>query len=551
MKKIFRNILLAAGVVLMAASCNNAAKMAEAAEQIKIKCNPEVLEVVAGKIDATISVNFPADYFLPKATLEVTPVILYVGGESVGKPFTYQGDKVADNYKVVDHKNGATITEKVSFDYVPGMEKSELVARAKVYYKGNEYVYPADIKIADGANTTYMLVDKSGVESLPLMADRYMEVIPMTEEAQILYKINSSEVRNSELKSADIANFVNALKALQDDARRKVTGTEIVAYASPDGPVALNNKLSTAREKSAKKAFDQITKKVDAGNVSTRSIGEDWEGFQELVNNSNIEDKDLILRVLSMYSDPNVREREIKNMSSVYTSLADEILPELRRARFITNVEYTNYTAEELTDLLENNINVLDEEALLRAATLVKDNDAKLAAYKKAIAKFDSDRAKYNAAVISLMKNEDTNAKSYLASMNDKTGELYNNIMGVVAMRAGKNDEAASYFAKAGKTANDNAAVLDILNGNYADAAAKLKDASGHNAVLAAILNNDLATAAKKSDGHNCLRMAYYKAIIAARKGDVETAKSQIAKASANKAFAQRAENDVEFAKIK
>ena len=551
MKKIFRNILLAAGVVLMAASCNNAAKMAEAAEQIKIKCNPEVLEVVAGKIDATISVNFPADYFLPKATLEVTPVILYVGGESVGKPFTYQGDKVADNYKVVDHKNGATITEKVSFDYVPGMEKSELVARAKVYYKGNEYVYPADIKIADGANTTYMLVDKSGVESLPLMADRYMEVIPMTEEAQILYKINSSEVRNSELKSADIANFVNALKALQDDARRKVTGTEIVAYASPDGPVALNNKLSTAREKSAKKAFDQITKKVDAGNVSTRSIGEDWEGFQELVNNSNIEDKDLILRVLSMYSDPNVREREIKNMSSVYTSLADEILPELRRARFITNVEYTNYTAEELTNLLENNINVLDEEALLRAATLVKDNDAKLAAYKKAIAKFDSDRAKYNAAVISLMKNEDTNAKSYLASMNDKTGELYNNIMGVVAMRAGKNDEAASYFAKAGKTANDNAAVLDILNGNYADAAAKLKDASGHNAVLAAILNNDLATAAKKSDGHNCLRMAYYKAIIAARQGDFETAKSQIAKASANKAFAQRAENDVEFAKVK
>ena len=551
MKKIFKNILLAAGVVLLAASCNNAAKMAEAAEQIQIKCNPEVLEVVAGKIDATISVNFPADYFLPKATLEVTPVILYIGGEAVGTPFTYQGEKVADNYKVVNRKNGATITEKVSFDYVPGMEKYELVARAKVYYKGNEYVYPADIKIADGANTTYMLVDKSGVESLPLMADKYMEVIPMTEEAQILYKINSAEVRKSELKSADIANFVNALQALQDDARRSVKGTEIVAYASPDGPVDLNNKLSTDREKSARKAFDQITKKIDAGTVSTRSIGEDWEGFQELVGNSNIEDKDLILRVLSMYSDPNVREREIKNMSSVYTSLADEILPELRRARFITNVEYTNYTAEELTDLLENNINVLDEEALLRAATLVKDNDAKLAAYKKAVSKFDSDRAKYNAAVISLRKNEDGNAKDFLASMNDKTGDLYNNIMGVVAMRAGKNDEAASYFAKAGKTSNENAAVLDILNGKYADAAAKLKDANGHNAVLAAILNNDLVTATKKSEGHNCLRMAYYKAIIAARQGDFETAKSQLTRASANKAFAERAANDVEFAKMK
>jgi hypothetical protein len=551
MKKVFRNILLAAGVVMLAASCNNAAKMAEAAEQIKIKCVPEVLEVVADKIDATISVNFPADYFLPKATLEVTPVILYVGGESVGKPFTYQGDKVADNYKVVDHKNGATITEKVSFDYVPGMEKSELVARAKVYYKGNEYVYPADIKIADGANTTYKLVDKSGTETLALMADNYMEVIPLTEEAQILYKVNSAEVRNSEIKSADMARFVNALKALADDARRTVKGTEIVAYASPDGPVGLNDKLSANREKSAKKAFDQLTKKVDAGKVSTRSIGEDWEGFQELVNNSNIEDKDLILRVLSMYSDPNVREREIKNMSSVYTELADKILPELRRARFITNVEYTNFTADELTNLLENNINELDEEALLRAATLVKDNDAKLAAYKKAITKFDSDRAKYNAAVISLFKNEDRNAKDYLASMNNKTGELYNNAMGVLAMRAGKNDEAASYFAKAGKTANENAAVLDILNGKYADAAAKLKDAQGHNAVLAALLNNDLKTASDKAASHNCLRMAYYKAIIAARKGDFETAKTELAKASANKAFAERAENDVEFMKMK
>ena len=518
MKKVFRNILLAAGVVMLAASCNNAAKMAEAAEQIKIKCVPEVLEVVADKIDATISVNFPADYFLPKATLEVTPVILYVGGESVGKPFTYQGDKVADNYKVVDHKNGATITEKVSFAYVPGMEKSELVARAKVYYKGNEYVYPADIKIADGANTTYKLVDKSGTETLALMADNYMEVIPLTEEAQILYKVNSAEVRNSEIKSADMARFVNALKALADDARRTVKGTEIVAYASPEGPVGLNDKLSANREKSAKKAFDQLTKKVDAGKVSTRSIGEDWEGFQELVNNSNIEDKDLILRVLSMYSDPNVREREIKNMSSVYTELAD---------------------------------NELDEEALLRAATLVKDNDAKLAAYKKAITKFDSDRAKYNAAVISLFKNEDRNAKDYLASMNNKTGELYNNAMGVLAMRAGKNDEAASYFAKAGKTANENAAVLDILNGKYADAAAKLKDAQGHNAVLAALLNNDLKTASDKAASHTCLRMAYYKAIIAARKGDFETAKSELAKASANKAFAERAENDVEFMKMK
>lgn len=543
-----KKVLVFAVALLALVSCNKAAKMAELADLVKIECNPEVLEVAGGNIDADVTVTFPEKYFHKKAILEVVPVMKFDGQEVAGEPFIYQGEKVTDNYKTVG-TDGASITEHVHFPYVKGMEKSELVGRATVKYKKKSWAFPEDVKIADGANTTYMLARKSGAYAAA--ADNYQDVIPEEVEAQILYLINSANVRSSQLSSEAMKEYKTGVKDVMNDSRRTITGTDIIAYASPDGPQRRNEKLSAEREASAKKAFNQVSKKLQTGRVSTQSIGEDWEGFQELVNNSNIEDKDLILRVLSMYSDPNVREREIKNMSSVYTSLADEILPELRRARFITNVEYTNYTAEELTDLLENNINVLDEEALLRAATLVKDNDAKLAAYKKAIAKFDSDRAKYNAAVISLMKNEDTNAKSYLASMNDKTGELYNNIMGVVAMRAGKNDEAASYFAKAGKTANDNAAVLDILNGNYADAAAKLKDASGHNAVLAAILNNDLATAAKKSEGHNCLRMAYYKAIIAARKGDVETAKSQIAKASANKAFAERAEKDVEFAKIK
>jgi len=549
MKKIFRNIMLAAGAVLLAASCQNAAKMAEAAENIKIKCVPEILELKAGTIDAEISVNFPADYFLPKATLEVTPVILYVGGEATGKVLTYQGDKIADNYKVVSKKNGATITEKVHFDYVPGMEKSELVARAKVYYKGKVYEYPADIKIADGLNTTCNLIDRSGIEDLKLMADNYQDIIPATEEAQILYKVNSSEVRNSEIKSSDIKAFVKALEALNTDARKVVKGTEIVAYASPEGSEDHNNKLSADREKSAKKAFDQITKKVNTGDVTTRSIGEDWAGFQELVSNSNIEDKDLILRVLSMYSDPNVREREIRNMSSVYTSLADNILPELRRARFITNVEYINFTAEELTDLLEKNSDALDEEALLRAATLVKNNDAKIAAYEKAIKKFDSDRAKYNAAVISLRKNEDKKAKRYLSSMKDNSSDAYNNIMGLIALRAGDNKTAASYFDKAGAAAKENQAVLDVLNGDYAAAAEKLKDADGHNAVLVQILNGDLTKASEKAT-HNCPRQAYYRAIIAARQGKVATAKAELEKACKMKAFAKRAETDIEFAKI-
>ena len=544
MNKSFR-ILAAAAMIAAAASCASLDKMVQMAENVKVTCEPGVLEAVNGSVDAQIAVTCPEGYFNPKAIVEVTPVLVYEGGEAKMKPFVYQGEKVKDNYKVVS-ADGQTVRERLHFDYVEGMEKSHLELRG-VARKGDKFVNLPVKKVADGLNTTYMLVKRDGF--VTPKADAYQEVISSTAEGQIKYLVNSAEVRNSELKGKSVKDFLAAIDQINADERTSITGTEILAYASPEGPENKNNELADKRSSSANKALREMGKKHDISEASVRSLGEDWEGFQQLVRESDIQDKDLILRVLSMYSDPNVREREIKNMSSVYTELADKILPELRRARFITNVEYTNFTADELTNLLENNINELDEEALLRAATLVKDNDAKLAAYKKAIAKFDSDRAKYNAAVISLFKNEDRNAKDYLASMNNKTGELYNNAMGVLAMRAGKNDEAASYFAKAGKTANENAAVLDILNGKYADAAAKLKDAQGHNAVLAALLNNDLKTASDKAASHTCLRMAYYKAIIAARKGDATGVQKNLAAAYKKDAsLRERAANDIEFA---
>ncbi len=548
MKKLISNVLLIAAVSFGLVSCNNAQKMIDAADQIDIQCNPEVLEVIAGQIDATVSVTFPPEYFLPKATLEVTPVLLYVGGEAVGKPFVYQGEKVTDNYKTVT-KNGATITEKVHFEYVPGMEKSELVGRAKVFYKGAEYVYPADIKIADGANTTYMLVETDG--SYHYMADGYQEVIPETAEAQIMYLINSADVRNSELKSKDVKDFQEALKALANDDRREVKGTEIVAYASPDGPDGLNNRLSANREKTASKAFNNVTRKLNTGEVTTKSIGEDWEGFQELVNNSNIEDKELILRVLSMYSDPNVREREIKNMSAVYQSLKTNILPQLRRARFITSVEYTNYTAEELADLVENNIDVLDEPALLRAAANAKDIDAKIAIYKQAVKKYGTDKAKYNLGVAYLDKGDNRAAKDAFDSIDKKEGSCFNNVMGVVAMREGKLAEAANWFSKVTcKHGKLNQAVLDILNGKYNDAASKLAGTGNCNETLAYILTNQLDKASESIKG-NCPKCNYKKAIIAARKGDVNGYNAAMEIVNKSEKLADRAAKDVEFLKFR
>ena len=344
------NFLFAVALGFAAIACSSPEKMAEMAENVTVKCEPAVLEVVGGEIDATVSVTYPEDYFHPKAVLEVTPVIVYEGGEVAMEPYMFQGEKVEDNYEVVPSA-GATITKKVHFEYVPGMEKCYLELRGVVSHKNKSTDLPSK-KVADGANTTYMLVCKNG--KLDLKADGYQEIIKQTAEGQILYQINSSTVRNSELKGQSVKDYQAALDEILANERKTLVNTDVVAYASPDGKEDQNAKLSDNRSKSAEKAFGKVTKKHPVeGPVNVTSVGEDWEGFQELVAASNIEDKDLIIRVLSMYSDPAVREKEIKNMSAVYSSLAKEILPELRRARFIANVEYTNYSNDELLALIE------------------------------------------------------------------------------------------------------------------------------------------------------------------------------------------------------
>ena len=547
MKKSFKS-LSAAILGLAAVACSSPEKMAEMAENVSVQCDPAVLEVVAGKINATVTVTYPADYFHPKAILEVTPVLVYEGGEAKMEPYVYQGEKVVDNYKVVPSE-GSTVTEKVSFDYVPGVEKSYLELRGVVKYKNKSVELPAK-KVADGANTTYMLVDKSG--SLDYKADNYQEIIKQTAEGQILYTINSSVVRNSQLKSDSIKDFQAALDEIKANERKELVSTDIVAYASPDGGEELNAKLSDKRSSTAEKAFGKVTKghEVEAP-VNVKSVGQDWEGFKDLVAQSDLEDKDLIIRVLSMYSDPAVREKEIKNMSAVYTTLAKEILPELRRARFIANVEFTNYSNEELLNLIEENIDVLDEEALLRAASVAKSNDTKVAVYKKAIEKYSSARAQYNLAVAYLYSDKLADAKAALAKVSEKDAD-YQNAMGVVALREGNYAEAAKCFNAAGnETATENLAVLDILNGKYADAAAKLanSDCCGNKA-LAYILTGQLdkASAAIKCA---CPASSYLKAVIAARQGNADEVKANLEKAGKDAKLAERAAKDIEFAQYR
>ncbi len=551
MKKIF-NVLMIVAAGLLIQSCGSPKKMAKSAEEVSVSCNPQVLEVVAGNIKADVTVTFPEDFFHPKAIVEVVPALVYDGGETVLDPVMLQGEDVTENYQVVAEA-GAAVTKTFEFAYEEGMENSYLELRMTVIHKDKRIPFIAPYKVADGANTTYMLVKTDG--SLAYAPDAYQAIISEQNEAQILYLINSATVRPSQLKSDEIKAFQEFLTNLKADERRELVSTDIIAYASPDGKEDFNATLSEKRAKTASDAFNKKINNKNVGietTVNTTNVEEDWDGFQELVSNSNIEDKDLILRVLEMYSDPAVREREIKNMSEVYTTLKKDILPELRRARFIANIEFTNYSNEELTALVNDNIEILDEEALLRAASLLEDANQKVTVYQKAVEKFNSDRAKINLGVAYLVLGKNAEAENALASVSDKNCDYYNNTIGVVALRKGDNNAAAAAFSKSSlKEAQYNLGVLDILNGNYADAAAKLNGAASFNEALVNILNDNLDAASRILGDAQCPCKNYLKAIIAARQGNVEAANAALEIASQDEALAERAENDIEFAKIR
>ena len=544
MKKTLKFFAVAA-LAIAAAACASPEKMAKMAENVKVECVPPVLEVVNGTIDATVTVTYPKDYFNPKVIMEVTPVIVYEGGEAAMKPFKYQGEDVRDNYKVVS-ADGQKVTEKIHFDYVPGMEQCYLELRGKVS-AGKKSVNLPVKKVADGANTTYMLVKKAGAVSFK--ADNYQEVISSTTEGQIKYLVNSSEVRGSELKGESVKEFLARLDEISANERTKVTSTEIVAYASPEGDTGKNEKLSDNRSESANKAWKQVTKGHEATDPTVRSVGEDWDGFQQLVSQSNLEDKELILRVLSMYSDPAVRENEIRNMSQVYTALKGEVLPELRRARLIANVEFKNYSNEELLDLLENNANLLDEEALLRVASLVREPAQKEEIYKRAIGRFNSSRAMFNLAALYLMQGQDAKAEAGLAELDAKDPDVVN-AKGVLALHKEDYKAAETAFRTAGtEDAKANLGVVLILTGRYEEAAQALKDVKGccHNTTLAYILTDQLDKAAKSAKCKDP-KVSYLKAIIAARQGNADGVKSNLEAAFKNESLKERAARDIEFA---
>lgn len=541
MKK-FTGFLALCAMVLAFASCSaSRAEQMKLAEKVSVSSNPEVLALVGDKIPADITVTFPAKYFHPAAILEVTPVLVYEGGEQVGKTFKYQGEKVKDNYRVIASNVDNSVTEKVAFDYVPGVEKSYLELRSVAYYKNKTIEIPA-IKVADGCNVTQLFASTEGEYSFK--KDDYKEVISESAEGQVMYDYNSATIKRSELRSDSVKELQAALDEIASDPRYTVTGTRVVAYASPEGGQQYNAKLSDKRAESAKKAWDKVTGGMKTDDIQVKSMGQDWDGFKEAVQNSNIEDKELILRVLSMYSDPAVRESEIRNMSKVYTEINKNVFPELRRARFIADVNYKNFSDDELKELADKAVDVLDEEGLLRVASITSNADRKAELYKMAVSKFGSDRAQFNLAVLSLNAGKPDQAASLLKKVSKVDGDV-NNALGVCELQKGNLDAAADFFRKAGTTeAKANLGTIDILKGDYDAAVKNLEGTGSHNLAVAYILTNQLDKA-EKSITCKCARSNYLRAVIAARRGNSSDVEKYLAQTGKMK---EKAEKDVEFA---
>src|SRR4030042_5894341 len=348
MKKIRSSFILILAAAFLA-SCSGLNKMKKEAGDIKYEVTPKVLEAHGGLVNVTIKGAFPEKYFNKKATLEVTPVLTYAGGETAfDKVQVLQGEKVTANNKVITY-TGGYFTYTSAIPYKEAMKKSELVLRTKASIKDKSLDFDP-FKLADGVIATSTLVEKHA--RAIYMKDNYVRIIPETKMADINYVINQANIRNSELKAEDITLLKEYISLVSANPNRQLKGAVISSYASPDGKFDENEKLSVKRgttaDKFIKKEFDKIEAAKAEGFFNSLTTAEDWDGFKTEVENSTIQDKDLILRVLSMYSDPEVREKEIKNMSSAFEALKTDVLPTLRRSKMMVNVDTIGRSDEQI-----------------------------------------------------------------------------------------------------------------------------------------------------------------------------------------------------------
>ena len=550
-KKLYLPLLMAM-VVALFSSCSK--KMGELSADY-FTVTPQVLEAVGGKVPATINGKFPEKYFNKKAVVEVTPVLKWNGGEAKGQPATFQGEKVEGNDQTISYKMGGSYTMKTSFDYVPEMAKSELYLEFKATIGKKVVTIPA-VKVADGVISTSELVNNTLGNANPALGeDAFQRIIKEKHDANIMFLIQQANIRSSELKTAK--EFNKEVANVNEAANKKISNIEVSAYASPDGGVSLNTTLAENRESNTTKMLSKDLKKakIDAP-IDAKYTAQDWEGFQELVSKSNIQDKELILRVLSMYQDPAQREQEIKNISSVYKTLADEILPQLRRSRLTLNYEIIGKSDEEIAKLASSNPSELNVEELLYAATLTNDPAKQEAIYTQATKQFPNDyRAFNNLGKLAYQAGNVDKAESYFkkaASVNASPEVNMN--LGLISLIKGDKVAAETYFGKAAgtKELGESMGNLYIAQGQYERAVNSFGDSKTNSAALAQILAKDYNKAkntlanVERPDAYT----DYLMAVLGARTNNSSMVTSSLKSAVAkDPSLAKKAATDLEFAK--
>lgn len=546
---------MASASVLMLSSCSKLGKLG--ADNFNV--TPTPLEAVGGQVPATINGTFPTKYMKKKAQVTVTPVLKYEGGEAVGQSSTFQGEKVEGNGTTIQYKVGGTYTMKANFAYVDPMIKSDLYARFDAK-KGKKTVKIPEVKIGYGVIATSQLLSRCNITA-STAPDAYQRIIAQKQEANIKFLINQATLRASELNSVSVKDLGKILKEINDNNEtRALTNIEVSAYASPDGRYSFNEKLAEKRQNVSSSYLKKELKKIKmAADVDTKFTAEDWEGFKELVSKSNLQDKDVILRVLSMYQDPEEREQQISNMSAVYTDIKQSILPELRRARLIVNYEIIGRSDEQILEQFAADPSKLSVEEMVYGANKLVKDDATRQKWNETIAKqYPSDyRAINNMAQQAIAKGDIAAAQNYLKqayNVNKNASEVNTNLA-LLALKSGNVANAETLLSKGtgSDTFKEVMGNLNIAKGNYTQAASDLAGVNTNSAALAQILAKDYTSAKttlakiKNADATT----SYLQAVLAARTGDASTLASSLKSAIQQDAtLATRAANDLEFAKF-
>ena len=560
--KNLKNLAIFMFAAAVLSSCGGLNKMVKEADQVSYAVTPEVLEMHGGEVDVAIDVNYPAKYFNKKAVVTLTPVLRYEGGEKALEPLVLQGQDVTENNKPISFDSGGKANASNTFDYEDVMMRSELYFTIGAAIK-DKTADLGDVKLADGIIATPQLVSKN--PKVLLFDDKYQQIVPKSYEADIKYVINRADVRRDEMGKDEIAKLNEVIQTTDANERLELKGLEISAYASPDGEIDLNTKLADKRQKSAEKYLaGQLKKsKVEIAEelMSLLSTPEDWEGFKTAMEASEIQDKEMILRVLSMHSDPVVREQEIKNLTAAFEVIAEEILPQLRRSKFTVDMEHIGWSDAELKDLWANNADTLVLEELLYTATLMEDNEAKLAVYKKATEVASGCLRAHNnmGAILFKLGKVDEAEAAFKTAKGIKDLDIINNNLGAVALKKGEIAAAKEAFTAslaAGPNVNYNLGIVNIIEGDYESALNYFGSEPSYNAALAKYLKGDVEGAWRTAANIEMKGgMGYYlRAIIAASQDKPEVALENLASAVQNcgdpNFVKSRAAKDLEFAKL-